>query len=125
MKTTTRQTNLIQFGDENLDLSGLEQLIEKSQTRAIAEALCLLRSWISQPQASGSSLAQLLKRMDAEFDSQVCSARDQVLFSVAGTRIACVRTEYVGQDLNFLCATGSRCAGACSEGRELCTTAHL
>ncbi|EIE22453.1 hypothetical protein COCSUDRAFT_16516, partial [Coccomyxa subellipsoidea C-169] len=70
VKTTTRQTNLIQFGDENLDLSGLEQLIEKSQTRAIAEALCLLRLWISQPQASGSSLAQLLKRMDAEFDSQ-------------------------------------------------------
>ena len=73
MKTTTRQTNLIQFGEENLDLSGLEQLVEMSQTRAIAEALCLLRSWIGQSQASGASLAELLQRMDADFDSKVCS----------------------------------------------------
>ncbi|CAL8468571.1 g8111 [Coccomyxa elongata] len=70
VKTTTRQTNLIQFGVENLDLSGLEQLVEKSQTRAIAEALCLLRGWIGQPHMSGSSLAQLLKRMDAEIDAK-------------------------------------------------------
>ena len=71
VKTTTRQINLIQFGEENLDLSGLEQLVEKSQTRAIAEALCLLRAWIGQPQMSGSSLAELLKRMDAEFNAKV------------------------------------------------------
>ncbi len=71
VKTTTRQTHLIQFGEENLDLSGLEQLVEKSQTRAIAEALCLLRGWIGQPHMSGSSLAQLLKRMDAEIDAKV------------------------------------------------------
>lgn len=71
VKTTTRQMNLIQFGEENLDLNGLEQLVEKSQTLAIAEALCLLRAWIGQPHTSGSSLAQLLKRMDAEFNAKV------------------------------------------------------
>jgi len=75
VKTTTRQRNLIQFGDENLDLSGLEQLVEKSQTRAIAEALGLLRTWIGQSQTSGSLLAQLLKRLDTELEAKVHTPR--------------------------------------------------
>ncbi len=43
VKVKTRQTDTIQFGDEELDLSAVEQLFDKSQTRAIGDALQLIR----------------------------------------------------------------------------------
>jgi len=39
----TRQTDTIQFGEEELDLSAVEQLFDKSQTRAVGDALQLIR----------------------------------------------------------------------------------
>jgi len=43
LKVKTRQTDTIQFGDEELDLSAVEQIFDKSQTRAIGDALQLIR----------------------------------------------------------------------------------
>lgn len=42
VKAHVRQVGLIALGDQQLDLSALAQLVELSQTRAIAEALQLL-----------------------------------------------------------------------------------
>lgn len=39
----TRGKNLIQFGSENIDLSQVEQIVDGSQTRAIAEALLYMK----------------------------------------------------------------------------------
>jgi hypothetical protein len=56
VKVTTRSRQLISFGDEDIDLSAVEQLVEKSQTRAIADALLLMRSRQAQVEARGSAL---------------------------------------------------------------------
>ena len=72
VKVTTRQTNLIQFGDDNIELAAVEQLTEKSQTRAIADALNVLRARCAAPNQAGKrSLAQLLAALDADMDAQV------------------------------------------------------
>ncbi len=69
---TTRQTGLIQFGDVDLDLAAVEQLAEKSQARAVADALNALRARCAQPAHRGQALAQLLAGLDADMDAQVC-----------------------------------------------------
>lgn len=71
VRVMTRQTNLIQFGDENLDLAAVEQLVDKSQTRAIADALSLLRAWVARPPHAGQPLAALLSALEEQLDSQV------------------------------------------------------
>ena len=71
VKCTARQTDLIQYGDENVDLSAVEQLVEKSQTRAIADALNLLRLWLNQQQHQGKTIAELLQHLEQELDSKV------------------------------------------------------
>ena len=43
VKVHVRQAGLIGLGDQELDLGALAQLVEVSQTRAVAEALLLLR----------------------------------------------------------------------------------
>ena len=74
VKVSARQTNLIQYGDEEIDLSAVEQLVEKSQTRAIADAISTLKSWLGQQRHQGKTLAQLLQELEAEMDSKACSS---------------------------------------------------
>ncbi len=71
VKVTARQTNLIQFGNEEIDLSAVEQLVEKSQTRAIADAISLLRSWLNREQSQGKTLRQLLQQLEDEMNIKV------------------------------------------------------
>ena len=73
VKATARQTNLIQYGDEEIDLSAVEQLVEKSQTRAIVDALSLLRSWLGQDHNRGKTLRQLLQQLEDAMNSKACS----------------------------------------------------
>lgn len=79
VKVTTRQTNLIQFGDKNLDLAAVEQLVDKSQTRAIADALNLLRTWAACPPHTGQPLATLLSTLEEQLDSQVNAVTGTVM----------------------------------------------
>lgn len=74
VKVSARQTNLIQYGAEEIDLSAVEQLVEKSQTRAIADAISTLKSWLSQQRHQGKTLAQLLQQLEADMDSKACSS---------------------------------------------------
>ena len=72
IKVTTRQTSLIQFGDESVELAAVEQLMDKSQTRAVADALNVLRARCAAPnQAGRRNLAQLLTALEADMDAQV------------------------------------------------------
>lgn len=73
VKATARQTNLIQYGDEEIDLSAVEQLVEKSQTRAIVDALSLLRSWLGQDHNRGKTLRQLLQQLEDAMNSKARS----------------------------------------------------
>lgn len=66
--------NLIQYGDEEIDLSAVEQLVEKSQTRAIADAVSLLRQWLGQHQNQGKTLKQLLRQLEHDMDTQARSS---------------------------------------------------
>lgn len=57
----------MQIDDEELDLSAVEQLAEASQTRAIADALLLLRRQVAGPWR-GKPLSFLLDTVEAEMD---------------------------------------------------------
>ena len=57
VKLHVRQVGLIAMDEQQLDLSAVAQLVEVSQTRAIAEALLLLRQ-VCSPGASASKVAQ-------------------------------------------------------------------
>lgn len=59
------------FGQEEVDLSAVEQLFDSSQTRGIGEALLLLMAWIAKPQWRGKSLSVILTALDKEIDSKV------------------------------------------------------
>ncbi len=73
LKVNARQTNLIQYGDEEIDLSAVEQLVEKSQTRAIADAISVLQSWLGQHHNQGKTLRQLLQQLETDMDSKASS----------------------------------------------------
>ncbi|CAK0781040.1 hypothetical protein CVIRNUC_005266 [Coccomyxa viridis] len=99
VKCTARQTDLIQYGDENLDLSAVEQLVEKSQTRAIADALNLLRLWLGQQQHQGKTIAELLQHLEQELDSK---GLDMLAPSLRPGNLARPRTFEVAAALNRL-----------------------
>jgi len=66
----THRTQIIQINDEELDLSGVEQLVEKSQTRAVAAAL---GGWIRRHVGLGGAyrgkpLKEILLKLDEEMD---------------------------------------------------------
>ena len=73
IKVYTRGLHLIQFGDEELQLSGLEQLVDKSQTRAVAEALKWIQKRMGQQQGGGGgrTLRQLLQELEVALDEEV------------------------------------------------------
>ena len=70
-KVSTRTIDSISYGTVELDLSGVEQLAEKSQTRAIAFALQLIASQLTAKH--GYSILQLLQEIDANIDNQASS----------------------------------------------------
>ncbi|MCF7668470.1 MAG: ABC-ATPase domain-containing protein [Verrucomicrobia bacterium] len=45
VKIKLRGLNTIQFGENEIDLSAVEQLVDPSQTRAIAEAMCCVKNY--------------------------------------------------------------------------------
>ncbi len=66
-KTATREVYLkthdietIAFGDETIDLSGIEQLVEKSQARAIGHALLYAKSQLIDGKRTVSEITDLL-----------------------------------------------------------------
>ena len=81
LKVSARQTNLIQYGDEEIDLSAVEQLVEKSQTRAIADAISLMQSWLGQQKHQGKTLRQLLQQLEDDMDSKACSPCSYITIS--------------------------------------------
>ncbi len=54
--------NTIAFGDEKIDLSALEQLVEKSQTRAIAHALLYAKNRYMKDKASLTEIADCIMK---------------------------------------------------------------
>lgn len=63
----------MQYGDQDIQLSALEQLVDKSQTRAVAEALKWLQAQLSQQQQQqqGGTLLERLQGLEELLDRQV------------------------------------------------------
>ena len=65
---------MVQFGEEEIDLSAVEQIVEKSQTRAIGDGILTLCRTISAKGGNGGlSLRELIQEMESKFDAQVQS----------------------------------------------------
>ena len=71
IKVSTRTVHTISYGSVELDLRGVEQLAEKSQTRAIAFALQLVAAQLAAKH--GHNILQLLEKIDANIDDQASS----------------------------------------------------
>ena len=67
VKVDARGCERIAFGTSEIDLRGLEQLFDPSQTRAIALALVRIRQ---HAQETPSSLSQILDAIDSAIDAQ-------------------------------------------------------
>ena len=68
-RVKTRSLHGISVDDEELDLNAVEQLVEVSQTRAIAESLLMLRKKVGVGGPwRGLSLAEIMDRVEGEMD---------------------------------------------------------
>ncbi|GAQ88498.1 hypothetical protein KFL_004340050 [Klebsormidium nitens] len=67
IKIVARTKNVISFGDQEIDLAAVEQLAEKSQTRAVADAIALFRRL---PVDGRQSIQQLLASFEREVHSK-------------------------------------------------------
>ena len=65
-KVKVGDVETIRIGDETIDLSGAEQLLDESQTRAVAEAILSL----SSDRLGKETLSALLDRIEASLDSK-------------------------------------------------------
>lgn len=66
-QTQVRSKTLVHFGDIELDLSCVEQLAEKSQTRAISEAITgVLENYMR----GGMPLSNILDQLERDFDEK-------------------------------------------------------
>lgn len=65
-KVKTLSENTISYGETELDLSCLEQLVAKAQTTAISNALQRLPHFTKQGQSIGETLNDLEQRLDRE-----------------------------------------------------------
>eukprot|EP00803_Ostreobium_quekettii_P010042 evm.model.scf_559.1 EVM.evm.TU.scf_559.1 scf_559:3868-11982(+) len=73
--TNVRDRFRIYFGSELLELGAVEQLVEVSQTRAVAEAVHYIQSGAAaQGPFSKRSLSNILDHLEQEFDRQVGKA---------------------------------------------------
>lgn len=67
-KVTARTREAIDFGDMRVDLTAVQQLVEHSQTRAIAEVLLYASArHMTDP---GVTVRDLLRRIDSDLDEQ-------------------------------------------------------
>ncbi|EDO39634.1 predicted protein [Nematostella vectensis] len=57
----------VEFGNEEIDLSGCEQVVEKSQTHAIGDSILHARNNFMD---GGSTMASVLQRMEADFNEK-------------------------------------------------------
>jgi predicted ABC-class ATPase len=64
-RVSARAVHQIRYGKTEIDLRGLDQLIDPSQTRAVGRALL----WISKRNSPGATLAAHLDALDALLDS--------------------------------------------------------
>ena len=66
---------VLQYGSQDITLSAAEQLVDRSQTRAVADALKWLQARLKQQppqqQQGGKTLRQWLEELEAAFDTQV------------------------------------------------------
>lgn len=93
VKTKSRGTKSINFGTEEIDLSGVEQLVDPSQLKTITEALLRIRE-----KADGRRTVREL--MDELFGEDAYSARSSI--SDVHGRLAAVRRLEVAAALNRL-----------------------
>jgi predicted metal-dependent hydrolase len=64
--------NVLQYGNQDVTLSAAEQLVDRSQTRAVADTLKWLQARLKQQQQQGGkTLRQWLDELEAAFDQQV------------------------------------------------------
>ncbi|GAB4823091.1 hypothetical protein N2152v2_010137 [Parachlorella kessleri] len=68
VKTRTRHT--IQLDQEELDLSAVEQLVEVSQTRAVADALLAAKRLLGGAWRGGRELRQVLDQLEEDMDRE-------------------------------------------------------
>lgn len=91
-KVKSRGLRELLFGDETIDLSCLEQLVDDSQARAIGALIKRLKTWTRK----GMPLRDALERVHRE-------AREQGLFSVdASPELALPRVQELGGAINRL-----------------------
>ncbi|GBG24523.1 Hypothetical Protein FCC1311_007422 [Hondaea fermentalgiana] len=91
-KVVARRLDTISYGDLNLDLGGLEQLVEVSQVRAIADIM----QWLVQHRAINGkrTLREILQLVDAELEEKGLDAF--ALFSKTGNLVRPRRFEIAG-----------------------------
>lgn len=79
----------LQYGDQDIQLSAAEQLVDKSQTRAIADTLKWLQNRVTQQpqQQQGKTLLQWLQELDQAINDQVSNQR-------CLSRSACMRSDF-------------------------------
>lgn len=65
IKIDVRAVDRLTFGTTDIDLSGLEQLVDESQTRAVGYALVAARTAMAE---GTRSVAEIVDAMDADFD---------------------------------------------------------
>lgn len=71
MKIKIHDKHTIFFGNEQIDLGCVEQLVDKSQTRAIGQALLLAMRVIREPEWRGRCLTDILAAIDGKIDGRV------------------------------------------------------
>lgn len=71
-KISVRNSKSISFGEElQLDLSGVEQLIEISQTRAISDTLQHIKSLLDSGRCRSKAVMDIAMHIEHELDAQV------------------------------------------------------
>jgi predicted metal-dependent hydrolase len=79
---------VLQYGSQDVHLSAAEQLVDRSQTRAVADAMKWLQARLKQQhpqqQQGGKTLRQWLEELEAAFDQQV-----RRMFNIASKHFAC------------------------------------
>jgi hypothetical protein len=69
VKIAARSLTVISYGTQDIQLSAVEQLVDRSQTRAVADAVKWLHARVGGGQRK--TLSQLLRELDAALDQQV------------------------------------------------------
>jgi hypothetical protein len=82
VKIDARSAEEVGFGEERIDLRAVEQLVERSQTRAVGYALEALR----RRHLEGHTLAQALDALEAQLDADGLESLSQRWIDLARPR---------------------------------------